>query len=132
MVFVWLANRRSINTRLDKLDLAHPRPKIWPYWLSPTIGRLGAIKKSHPKKYEAYIQLIESLITIARNSKDFRMYTLHLPSVEALKGIPIETLMQNPEARTEIDRQCYKFEQKSIDLRKLITVTRQFLSIVKK
>ena len=126
MLPVGPATRRSIHENLEGLKLLHPGSgKLW-WRFSPTIGRLKACGLRNPDKFNAYMKLIGALIKMARDDKDKREYTVHVPSVEALMGIRIEALMQNKEARQDIVRLCYRPEEVCINLRKLISINHKY------
>lgn len=115
-----LLTRKEIYGLLRERRLNHPYTSIMPRWLSPTIGRLQKLAKLDQEKYQSYMRLIDSMLAIAKKEKvGVRTLILHLPSLNALLSIDLDTLLQDQAAREEIVFRCYTPTKGMIDLRHL-------------
>jgi len=115
--------RSSVAKMLSNRHLTHPYSRIFSYLTSPTIGRLTDMATDHPEKYKQYIQLIDLLLNIKKGSSTIMV--LHLPPVDAMIAVDLETLLMREDIRRLIVLRCYHPEDRVIDLRPLVTIERR-------
>jgi hypothetical protein len=123
--------KQAIHNWMGKKKLNHPYSWFHPYVTSPTIGRLNELAQRRPEKYQAYRKLIESMLNLAREKGNFMTFTLHVPSVNVLIAVDIESLMAKESARRDIVEKCYKPTKRTIDLRPLESVQIRYLPDLK-
>lgn len=112
-------NVATINQMLTTRRLKYPGASILRPGMSPTVHRLKSLAKNHPKKYLAYMKLINSLLDIAKGRGTEGELVLHLPSAGQLVKLRVERIAENRAILEDVASKC--LSKGKLDLRLLWT-----------
>ena len=126
MITTTALTRKAVNGILVNKGLSYPYPKIWPYYLSPTVSRFRELSELSPGKFTSYVKLIDGILDISRRQDLKIKLTLFLPSQRELMAIDIESLLKSDDVRREIVKRCYWPDKGRIDLRPLVSINRKY------
>ena len=124
-----MVTRKRICEALNKEKIYQPW-KFFRSW-SNTIGKFKELAVKNPTKFETYVRLLNSFLSLAQSQGAKVEFKLYLPSADALLAIDIDSLLREEEPRREIVRRCYRPTEKKINLKHLVGISRQYCPDIK-